>query len=253
MPALKQTPTQTEKVYQALRRDIVECRLAPGSKIKMKYVCDTHGVSLGAAREALSRLSADGMTVPEAQRGYTVAPMSWVELSQLTETRTEIEVSCLRKSIHHGDIEWETRVVAGLHRLLRADDDGEKTDGTGPSLNWVRAHSEFHLALVSACPNTFQLDLRNDLYSKTERYRFLSHAMSIKLGQRDARQEHMDLAELAQARKTDEACALMTEHFLRTARDVLDAAKKMGGVTPNTMIELLPVSWASIRRDSVRD
>ena len=40
--------------------------------------------------------------------------------------------------------------------------------------------------------------------------------MSIKLGQRDARQEHMDLAELAQARKTDEACALMTEVVILT-------------------------------------
>jgi DNA-binding GntR family transcriptional regulator len=229
----KQTPTQSELAYQGLRRDILQCRLMPGAKIKMKYVCDTYDVSLGAAREALARLSADGLAIAEAQRGFAVAPVSWEEYAQLTEARSEIEVSCLRKSILNGDIEWEVRVLAGLHRLLHVQDDGDALAAAGPSPAWIDAHTEFHLALVSACPNKYQLGLRNELYTKSERYRFLSQALSIRLGQRNARKEHSDLAKLAQQRKADLACELMKEHFSRTVRDMLDAVGRAGGDIPH--------------------
>lgn len=224
--------TQSELAYQGLRQEILECRLAPGAKVKMSYVCDVYGVSLGAAREALSRLAADGMTVIEAQKGFTVAPISWDEYEQLMVARTEIELSCLRKSIEAGGLEWETRVVAGLHRLTRAQDAGHGQGDTGPGTFWIEAHTEFHRALVSACPNECLLGLREMLYARSERYRFWSQALSLKLGQRDVKQEHGEMAAFAQARDADGACAVMEEHFMRTARDLLDAAHAAGDVVP---------------------
>jgi len=225
-------PTQSELAYHGLRRDILECRLLPGSKVKMSYVCETYDISLGAAREALSRLTADGMTVMEAQKGFTVAAVSWTEYAQLTETRAEIEVSCLRKSIQHGDVEWESRVVAALHRLTRAQDGGHPQNQLGPSPAWIEAHTEFHRALVSACPNRFQLDLREALYIRSERYRYWSQALSLQLGERDVNDEHGMIAELAQSRDIEAATAAMEEHFTRTARDMLAAAASAGDGVP---------------------
>ncbi|MFT4149792.1 MAG: GntR family transcriptional regulator [Paracoccaceae bacterium] len=225
-------PTQSELAYHGLRRDILECRLLPGSKVKMNYVCDTYGISLGAAREALSRLTSDGMTVMEAQKGFTVAEVSWEEYAQLTETRAEIEVSCLRKSIMNGDVEWESRVVAALHRLTRVQDSGHSRDQAGPTPVWVEAHTEFHRALVAACPNRLQLDLREALYTRSERYRYWSQALSLKLGQRDVNKEHLELAELAQSRDIEAACAAMEGHFTRTAHDMLAAAALAGDGLP---------------------
>lgn len=224
---------QSEIAYQGLRRKILECRLLPGAKVKMSYVCDTYGVSLGAAREALSRLVADGMTVMEAQKGFTVAPISWEEYEQLTEARAELEISCLRKSILQGDLEWEARVVAGYHRLSRAQDSGHSRGPAGPDPVWTAAHTEFHLALVSACRNKVQLDMRNVLYARSERYRFWSQALSLKLGQRDVKLEHGEIAALAQARDVDGAVAAMEEHFLRTSRDMLAAVRAAGDAVPD--------------------
>lgn len=224
--------TQSEVAYQGLHRDILECRLAPGSKIKMGYVCNRYGVSLGAAREALSRLAADGMTVIEAQKGFTVAQVSWEEYEQLTELRAEIEISCLRKSILHGDLEWETRVVAALHRLIRAQDSGHADGVSAPDQVWIDAHTEFHRAIVSACPNKVQLDMREMLYARSERYRFWSQSLCLKLGQRDVKEEHVMIAELAQTRDLEKACAAMNEHFARTAHDMLAAARTGGNALP---------------------
>src|SRR5271157_1164652 len=49
------------------------------------------GSEPGAVREALSRLSAEGLVIAESQKGYRVAPLSADELLDLTEARVEIE------------------------------------------------------------------------------------------------------------------------------------------------------------------
>lgn len=218
------TPTQSELAYEGLRKDILECKLLPSAKIKIQHVCDTYGVSLGAAREALSRLSASGMVRMETQKGFSVAPVSWDDYEQLMETRVEIETSCLRKSIEHGDVEWESRLAAALHRLMRLD---ERDSPGAVSLGaaWLVAHTEFHRALVAACPNQCLLELREMLYQRSERYRHWSVVLCLAYGQRDVRREHNDIAALALARDTDAACAAMHEHFMRTAQDLLNAAR----------------------------
>lgn len=229
----QKSPTQSELAYQGLKQDILECRLQPLAKIKTSYVCDTYQISLGAAREALSRLTSEGIVVMEAQKGFSVAPVSWEECQQLTETRAEIETSCLRKSILNGDLEWESRLVAALHRLTRLHDDGLSAGPGGPELPWLEAHAEFHRALVAACPNRFLLDLREALYARSERYRHWALRLSLVRSQRDVRAEHVELAELAQARDVEAACAAIHQHFMRTAQDLVAAARAAGDAIPD--------------------
>lgn len=225
--------TQSEVAYQGLKQDILECRLMPLARIKTSYVCETYEISLGAAREALSRLTADGIVVMEAQKGFSVAPVSWEECEQLTETRAEIEVSCLRKSILNGDLEWESRLAAALHRLTRLHNEGLSWGPSGPEAPWLEAHAEFHRALVAASPNRFLLELRETLYIRSERYRHWALRLSLARSHRDVRAEHMELAQLAQARDVDAACAAVYEHFMRTAQDLVAAARAAGDAIPD--------------------
>src|SRR3954468_1853004 len=89
----------TEAVVEALRADILTCRLLPGAKLKIGDLCTRFGVSLGAVREALSHLAAEGLVVAETQRGFQVAPVSAEDLADLTATRIDIEGLALRRSI----------------------------------------------------------------------------------------------------------------------------------------------------------
>ena len=102
----------TQDVYHRLRADILACRLVPGTKLRINELCTTlGGVSLGAVREALSRLAADGLAVAEPQRGFTVSPISPQDLEELTTARIEAESWCLRAAIAQG---WGT--MGGRHR-----------------------------------------------------------------------------------------------------------------------------------------
>lgn len=111
--------TQADLAYEALLAEILECRLAPGAKIIIIEIAGRLGFSPGAVREALSRLAAEKWTVATAQKGYSVTPVSADELKDLTRTRITIEQLCLRAAIIHGDVEWETHLVAAYHRLHR--------------------------------------------------------------------------------------------------------------------------------------
>ena len=153
-------------------------------------------------REALSRLAAEKWTVATAQKGYSVSPVSVEELKDLTRTRITIEQLCLRAAIAHGDVEWETAVVAAYHRLRRIPMVAETGQHLSPA--WAAAHTTFHAALVAGCDSAWMLTLRAMLYAQSERYRHLSFA----LGQanRDVEAEHEAIVEACLARDAERAC-----------------------------------------------
>lgn len=218
----KSARSLTELAYATLRGDLVACRLLPGHRLKIQSLCRRLSVSPAAVREALSRLTADGLVVSEAQKGFRVAPVSMEDLQDLTQTRIEIETMCLRRAIEFGGIEWETRVVAAYHRMSRTPerapgDDQHQTE------EWSEAHAEYHLALVSACNSAWLLRLRGTLFEQAERYRRLSVAAVG--ATRDVATEHRNIMEATLARRADEACRLLAEHFALTAKAVRHLAQ----------------------------
>jgi DNA-binding GntR family transcriptional regulator len=211
----------TETAYESLRADLLACRLAPGDKLNINDLASRLQVSLGAVREALSRLTAEELVTLEAHRGFRAAPVSVSELHDLTSTRIEIESSCLRRAIELGDVEWETGIVAAFHRLSRTP---ERAAGAELQINedWSRAHKGFHRALVAACDSPWRLRLRDYLYDQTERYRRLSVPASGDA--RDLGAEHRALMEATLARESDRAVHLLQQHFRVTAGRVASLA-----------------------------
>ena len=179
--------TQAETVCQRIRQEILEGRLLPGAKLNIKALEQRFEVSLGAIREALSRLGAEGMVTAESHRGYRVSPVSKEELLDLTRTRVELESLCLSKAMQHGDVEWETGIVAAAHRMERLQE--TSTRSRGPPDPWNQAHGAFHEALVSACPSAWLLRMRAVLYAQSERYRLLSVPLDTD-HHRDVKNEH---------------------------------------------------------------
>jgi len=215
---LDQSVTQTDRAYAALLEEILSCRLAPGAKITISEVATKLGLSPGAVREALSRLSAEKMTVATAQKGFSVAEVSIEELKDLTRTRITIEQLCLVSAIKHGDVEWESAIVAAYHRLHRIP---MVVLGETPRLDpaWATAHTTFHAALAAGCNSRWLLTIRGMLYAQTERYRYLSVALARQNRNVDA--EHKAILDACLAREPDLACELIDDHLMRTSNILL--------------------------------
>ena len=210
----------TQSVYERLRADLLACRLWPGDRLKISDLCQSMGVNLGAVREALARLLSEGLVVAEPQRGFRVAPISAVELRDLTEVRIDVEARCLRRSIEGAGVEWETAIVAAHHGLTRLPE-RDPEDPSRANDAWSAQHAAFHRALVAGCDSPWLLRLRDSLYDQSERYRRLS--VPLARIERDVAGEHRAIMEAAVSRRADRACALLAEHFRATTRILLDA------------------------------
>ena len=222
----------TQDVYERLRADILACRLVPGTKLRINELCVAMGgVSLGAVREALSRLAADGLAIAEPQRGFTVTPISPRDLEELTTARIEAESWCLRAAIGRGGARWETGIAASFQRLERTQ---EQTEGDPALLSdpWVAAHAAFHESLAAAADNSWLLRIRRQLYHQSERYRRLSvPALPVR---RDVDGEHRAIMEAALARDVDTATAKLAEHLRLTTRILLMADFQLSAAGADT-------------------
>jgi DNA-binding GntR family transcriptional regulator len=210
----------TQDAYERLRADLLACRLQPGERLRINDLCKKLSVSLGAVREALSRLTSEGLVSAEPQLGFRVAPISTSDLRDLTMVRTEIEGLCLRQAIAEGDLAWESRIVAAYHRLSRtphnAVDDPKRLNDA-----FAAAHSEFHEALASACTSAWLHRIRHILFAQSARYVALSVPLARR--ERNRNQEHRELMEAAIERNADRAVELMTAHLNLTTHILLEA------------------------------
>ncbi|TLM81553.1 GntR family transcriptional regulator [Pseudarthrobacter sp. NamE2] len=80
----------SERAYAALRDDIVEWRLPPGSLLAEVEQSERLGVSRTPLREALGRLTAEGLTTAGG-RGVVVTGISLADIDELFELRETLE------------------------------------------------------------------------------------------------------------------------------------------------------------------
>src|SRR5258708_26378827 len=142
--------TRTEQVYDLLRSDLLNGLLQPTQKLKMVELTDRFGVSQSVIREALTRLTEQGLLIATPQRGFRVRDLSVEDIAELTETRIQVESLALRLAVERGDLQWETGILAAHHRLERTPvsrDDGKFNE------DWSIQHRDFHQALLAGCGN----------------------------------------------------------------------------------------------------
>lgn len=205
-------PTRASVVLQRLRSDVLNGRLAPGSKLGFAELGARYNVSSGVLREVLPRLVEQGLATSEAQLGFRVIDVSVDNLTQLTDARVALETLGIREAVAHGDITWESEVVAKHHALERI---GRTVTGPEISEDWLVAHEAFHLAILAGCGNTYLYDAAARLRSISEVYRCWSTPESLRT-HRDIEAEHRAIMEAAVGRDADLAVGLSERHIRLT-------------------------------------
>jgi GntR family carbon starvation induced transcriptional regulator len=207
-------------VYDRLREEIISVAVPPGEKLHIRSLCERFEVGLSPVREALSRLSTEGLVAQNDHRGFTVAPISEADLADLTRARSWLNDIAIRKSIERGDAAWEESVVLSYHRLFRTPRFAPGVE-TERSEAWEIAHRNFHSSLISASGSDRLTHYCEQLFDSAERYRHVGRKAGVK-GNRD--KEHRQLMEAVVARDAETAARVITQHFERTAelvREVL--------------------------------
>jgi DNA-binding GntR family transcriptional regulator len=216
--------TRTEQVYEILRGELLNGALHPSQKLKMVELTVRFGVSQSVVREALTRLTEQGLLVASPQRGFRVRDLSIEDIAELTESRVQIESLALRLAIERGDLQWETGILAAHHRLERTP--VIRDDGT-VSEDWTLQHRDFHQALLTGCGNRRLESVATALRDSAELYRRWYWVLTDD-HERDLAREHRQLRELTLARDADGAIEVLTEHIDRAPTLLIAYAREHG-------------------------
>jgi DNA-binding GntR family transcriptional regulator len=210
--------TRTLDLYDKLREDLLSGRLKPGQKLQMRFLMDAYQAGQTPLREALNRLTAEGLVEAREQRGFLVAAVSRSELRELTMTRCWLEALALRKAMEAATPAWEEALVVAHHRLSR----------TPRSLNpeqfednpeWERLHRIFHRTLIGQCGSTALIGFCDQLADRLYRYRRLSIRRAFPT--RHVADEHVAIFEAVLDADVERAIDLLSRHYQQTADVIL--------------------------------
>jgi DNA-binding GntR family transcriptional regulator len=135
-----------DKVYQALRRLLAEGAMRPGDALPEVAVAAQLGVSRTPVREALGRLSSEGLVSVEG-RGFVVPPLDEVDIDHLYEVRCLLESEALRQ------IAVRRPGEPALASLKTAIDASVAADRAADAAAFMEANTQFRSAWIALVPN----------------------------------------------------------------------------------------------------
>lgn len=83
--------SMADRAYEMLKRDILRCRLRPGTAIVDTYLAAEYGMSRTPIREAMNLLRREGLVVVIPRRGTLVKPIDFGELQDTYRMRELLE------------------------------------------------------------------------------------------------------------------------------------------------------------------
>jgi DNA-binding GntR family transcriptional regulator len=206
-----------DEVADSLRNAIVRGTLASGQRLVEDELAAQLGVSRGPVREALARLSQEGLVVLERHRGATVAALSADEVD---------EIYSLRSALERLAVEWVCRMATD-----------EELDGIGDILLRFDA---LPLPLTRASVAALDVDFHDAIFRAAHHGR-LSHAWDslrsqifVYLIQRGAlrsdfaatwRDDHAAFLDVLRTRDVQRAIEHVERHIEATYQRVLEAQK----------------------------
>jgi DNA-binding GntR family transcriptional regulator len=138
----------SDRIYELVKSMIKDSTLKPGEQVVESQLARRLGVSQAPVREALKRLTHDGLVTHVRHHGSFVTEFSKREAEHARIARTALEGIAARAA--HGRIDAETRT-----RLLTIIDDMHDAADRGDIGGFREQDFEFHKAVIVASGNPY--------------------------------------------------------------------------------------------------
>jgi DNA-binding GntR family transcriptional regulator len=205
-----QAVTKAKAVYVETRSRILKGMLAPGSAVNQEALAAELGVSITPLREALRRLEMEGLIRMEAHRTVIITPLTRQELHEMYAIRLELDPLAAGLAAANAS-ESELEVIRQLARQEAVSD---------PVLQLERNRG-FHRAVYSSSQNGALINILDQLWDRTDRYRLILIKEELVEGP-TSRQEHIEIADAVAVRKAELTARLMRAHIGRSHTRISD-------------------------------
>ncbi|MEM9966778.1 MAG: GntR family transcriptional regulator [Pseudomonadota bacterium] len=203
----------TRRIEAALLDEISIGALKPGTRLDETGLARRFSTSRTPVREALGRLTAQGVLVQGERRGVFVAEYSREQLSHIFEAMHEIEAACARIAAQRLTLLSRTEIEAAQADCVEAAEAGDRS-------KYLRANEAFHMSIYRATGNPYMAEIASDFRRRTAPFRAKKFASEDDL--RASAESHQDLiANIFSADTTLASNGMrshMTHSFLETLK-----------------------------------
>jgi DNA-binding GntR family transcriptional regulator len=200
--------TTVELVTTAIRQRILSGDLAPGEVLRQEALADELGVSRVPIREAITRLTGEGLLTMVPHKGAYVAELSIEEVQETFEIRLRLEPWLFSQAIPHiTDAE-----IAKAEKLVSEMDHADS--GVWGQLNW-----RLHETLYLPARREITLQMLRGLHDRSDRY-FRFQVVQVPIREQ-SHEEHMNLIDACKKRDAKLGAKLLEQHVKTAAQQII--------------------------------
>ncbi len=216
-PISPATQSLVDRVSHAVRRAILEGRLRPGEALSISDLAADLGVSHSPVREALQRLSGQGLVVLRPARTAIVAPLELDDLQEIYRLRELIEVDAAARSapaLTEHDFGLLERELAAM------------TEAPFDSDEFWDSHNAFHRGLLAPVASPRLERMITELWHAGERYLRIVYIETDVLFTHSPYDRHRPLLDAARTRSAATMRTALTDHLESNEREIVKSLRE---------------------------
>jgi DNA-binding GntR family transcriptional regulator len=202
-----------EFAADSVRTSILTGALPAGERILLDDLAEDLGISPIPVREALRVVATEGLVVPMARRGYTVAPLHVEDLEETYRLRLLLEPLAVQLAVPRLTPADVDQLATELELLTEAFEAGDWP-------NHRLHHRNFHFGIYNRCESPWLLRFTEMLWANSERYQYMTTRIKGELRQRDA--EHKRILKALRAADPERSAEAMREHLAQAEKPLHD-------------------------------
>jgi len=202
----------SQKVYRALKTEIIKGSLKPGTKLSEGKIAEQMGVSRTPVREALKELAAEGFVKMNPNQAVAVSNASVKDVQEVLQIRGVLEGLAARlatKTINEEEIKELEKYQKRMEQYTNKDD----------VLAFSEMDAEFHELILNICGNNRLIQIRKNLSDQAHRYRIRSLSVPGRL--KYSLKEHQEIVEALKRKDAEQADRLSQKHIENVLANIL--------------------------------
>jgi DNA-binding GntR family transcriptional regulator len=212
MTTTGQMESQAEKAYRGIHGRIVNCEYPPGQPLPESELSRSLGMSRTPVREALNRLSAEGLVDLALGRSAVVSPVSLQHVIQLFQMRSLLETYAVRRCAARPDLPlfraFREEMLGQRDRLAQ---DPHPADGFDA---YYDLSNRFDHAICTGARNRFLTSSMEEIWGHSRRLRRMAQQDVERLVQ--ANEEHLAICEAICDVDVERAATASAHHIQRS-------------------------------------
>lgn len=210
----KQRGQGAARVYKKVREDILRLNLAPGELLDESRISKEFKLSRSPIREAMVRLSSEGLIKTLPNKSTIVAPLNIEEFSSYIDALDLVQRITTRLAAR-------LRTSEQLANIKRQQAAFSKAVGAHDPLAMIEHNHDFHVAISDASQNRYLSEFNSRLLDEGRRYLRLYFRSFNDTLPPELNDEHHQIIHAIEQRDEERAEVLAHEHSMQVSERFL--------------------------------